>query len=143
MEYMGFVMTKYSVRRRQRSCPQIRRAFLPECNARYRWYKRHCAFISPIPFSDTVPASRLFVHESWKLYYTVWSLAKTHPTPLVVETEVTIYRGAFWVHSTVAPPSGQRKSQDTVQQQQHSLCVYIPVATAEKYFHPIQTYDNI
>ena len=27
--------------------------FLPECNARYRWYKRHCSFISPIPFSDT------------------------------------------------------------------------------------------
>ena len=55
----------------------------------------------------------------------MWSLAKTRPSPLVVETEVTILQGAFWVHSTVAPPSawttvlppnGQRKSQDTVQQ---------------------------
>ena len=35
------------------------------------------------------------------------SLAKTRPSPLVVETEVTISRGAFWVLSTVAPPSGK------------------------------------
>ena len=35
------------------------------------------------------------------------SLAKTRPSPLVVETEVTIYRGAFWILSTVAPPSGK------------------------------------
>ena len=35
------------------------------------------------------------------------SLAKTRPSPLVVETEVTISRGAFGVLSTVAPPSGK------------------------------------
>ena len=37
------------------------------------------------------------------------SLAKTRPSPLVVETEVTISRGAFWVLSTVAPPSGKQQ----------------------------------
>ena len=43
------------------------RAFLPECNARYPWlYKRHRAFISPIPFSDTVQKWRWFVHEIGK-----------------------------------------------------------------------------
>ena len=26
-------------------------------------YKMHCSFVSPIPFCDTVPAPRLFVHE--------------------------------------------------------------------------------
>ena len=35
------------------------------------------------------------------------SLAKTRPSPLVVETEVTISRGAFGVLSTVVPPSGK------------------------------------
>ena len=44
------------------------------------------------------------------------SLAKTRPSPLVVETEVTISRGAFWVLSTVAPPSGK-------QQQQQQQCI--------------------
>ena len=39
------------------------------------------------------------------------SLAKTRPSPLVVETEVTISRGAFWVLSTVAPPSGKQQQQ--------------------------------
>ena len=40
-------------------------AFLPECNAWYRWrYKRHCAFISPISFSDTYPTARQFVWKS-------------------------------------------------------------------------------
>ena len=34
-----------------------------QSNARYRWYKRHCAFISPISFSDTVQKRRRFVHE--------------------------------------------------------------------------------
>ena len=38
---------------------------------------------------------------------TVRSLAKTRPSPLVVETEVTISRGAFGVLSTVVPPSGK------------------------------------
>ena len=37
----------------------------------------------------------------------ITSLAKTRPSPLVVETEVTMSRGAFWVLSTVAPPSGK------------------------------------
>ena len=35
----------------------------------------------------------------------VRSLAKTRPSPLVVETEVPISRGAFGVLSTVVPPS--------------------------------------
>ena len=35
------------------------------------------------------------------------SLAKTRPSPLVVETEVTISRGAIGGHSTLAPPSGK------------------------------------
>ena len=39
------------------------------------------------------------------------SLAKTRPSPLVVETEVTISRGAFWVLSTAAPPSGKQQQQ--------------------------------
>ena len=38
---------------------------------------------------------------------TVRSLAKTRPSPLVVETEVTISRGAIGGHSTLAPPSGK------------------------------------
>ena len=66
-------------------------------------YKRHCSFISPIPFNYAVQKRRRFVRES---YYTVRSLAKTRPSPLVVETEVTISRGAFGVLSTVAPPGG-------------------------------------
>ena len=37
----------------------------------------------------------------------VRSLAKTRPSPLVVETEVPISRGAFGVLSTVVPPSGK------------------------------------
>ena len=69
---------------------------------------------------------------------------KTRLPRFVTTPQVTISEAATQGYSTVAPPSGKRKSQDTVQQQQqHSLCVYIPVATAEKYFHPIQTYDNI
>ena len=69
------------------------------------------------------------------------SVAKTRPSPLVVETEVTISEAATQGYSTVAPPSG--KIGTTEETTTHSLCVYIPVATAEKYFHPIQTYDNI
>ena len=67
-------------------------------------YKRHCSFISPIPFNYAVQKRRRLVRES---YYTVRSLAKTRPSPLVVETEVTISRGAFGVLSTVVPPSGK------------------------------------
>ena len=47
----------------------------------------------PIPFSDTVPAPRLFVHESWKSYYTVWSLAKTRLLRLETRSGVTISPG--------------------------------------------------
>ena len=61
------------------------RAFLP-CAV---GYKRHCSFI---PFNYAVQKRRRFVRES---YYTVRSLAKTRPSPLVVETEVTISRGAI------------------------------------------------
>ena len=66
-------------------------------------YKMHCSFVSPIPFNYAVQKRRRLVRES---YYTVRSLAKTRPSPLVVETEVTISRGAFGVLSTVVPPSG-------------------------------------
>ena len=41
---------------------------------------------------------------------TVRSLAKTRPSPLVVETEVTISRGAFGVLSTVVPPIARDSS---------------------------------
>ena len=67
-------------------------------------YKRHCYFISPIPFNYAVQKRRRLVRES---YYAVRSLAKTRPLPVVVETEVTISRGAIRGHSTVAPPSGK------------------------------------
>ena len=43
------------------------------------------------------------------------SLAKTRPSPLVVETEVTISRGAFWVHSTVAPPIVNHRGAPSIQ----------------------------
>ena len=40
----------------------------------------------------------------------VRSLAKTRPSPLVVETEVTISRGAIGGHSTLAPPIARDSS---------------------------------
>ena len=61
-------------------------------------YKMHCSFVSPIPFSYAVQKRRRIVSERGV------SATKTRPSPLVVETEVTISRGAFGVLSTVVPP---------------------------------------
>ena len=64
-------------------------------------YKMHCSFVSPIPFNYAVQKRRRLVREHSE------ELSKTRPSPLVVETEVTISRGAFGVLSTVVPPSGK------------------------------------
>ena len=64
-------------------------------------YKMHCSFVSPIPFNYAVQKGRRIVSERGV------SATKTRPSPLVVETEVTISRGAFGVLSTVVPPSGK------------------------------------
>ena len=55
---------------------------------------------------------------------------------------MTIYRGAFGVLSTVVPPSGKIGTKQQ-QPQQHSLCVYMPVATAVKYSRLIQICASI
>ena len=65
-------------------------------------YKMHCSFVSPIPFSYAVQKRRRLVRE-----HSEELSKKTRPSPLVVETEVTISEAATQGYSTAVPPSGK------------------------------------